>query len=275
MNIRSLFRGCFKFLSIKHLLLLTVVLCSSLAFSLDTKAQAVPPLECFDLDTFVNTELPDDSVTLFSSNPAAVNVLDNGSPGVLGGIRNITYGPMFNPSGFFARTALRIAQFPEGSLGNSNGVDGRSPYSILYNANGAGLNLDMSNTTSISLVLYDNDQPNTSLEFVITDSNNNSAQSIINNLPNRTQGDTRPADLDFIISEFNNIENVDLTDIQSIQMSSVVNNFGSDLLLLGTKICQPVTRDVPTLSQWGLIATALAIGLFGFMVMRRKQNDNI
>ncbi|MGB2693020.1 MAG: IPTL-CTERM sorting domain-containing protein [Thermodesulfobacteriota bacterium] len=31
------------------------------------------------------------------------------------------------------------------------------------------------------------------------------------------------------------------------------------------------TRDVPTLSEWGLIAMAGVLGVVGFMVMRRKR----
>ena len=33
----------------------------------------------------------------------------------------------------------------------------------------------------------------------------------------------------------------------------------------------PITSNVPTLSEWGLIAMAGILGLVGFMVMRRKR----
>jgi len=32
-----------------------------------------------------------------------------------------------------------------------------------------------------------------------------------------------------------------------------------------------VVRDIPTLSQWGLIAMASILGIVGFMVMRRRK----
>jgi len=32
----------------------------------------------------------------------------------------------------------------------------------------------------------------------------------------------------------------------------------------------PVVRPIPTLSEWGLIAMAAALGIVGFLVMRRK-----
>ena len=40
---------------------------------------------------------------------------------------------------------------------------------------------------------------------------------------------------------------------------------------IDTGRCQFEPRDVPTLSEWGLIAMAGVLGLVGFMVMRRKR----
>ncbi|MGB3729330.1 MAG: IPTL-CTERM sorting domain-containing protein, partial [Thermodesulfobacteriota bacterium] len=36
-------------------------------------------------------------------------------------------------------------------------------------------------------------------------------------------------------------------------------------------VCSGFARDVPTLSEWGLIAMAGVLGVVGFMVMRRKR----
>jgi len=39
-----------------------------------------------------------------------------------------------------------------------------------------------------------------------------------------------------------------------------------------TGLCQPLTSvDVPTLSQWGLIAMVGIMGIAGFVVIRRKK----
>lgn len=35
-------------------------------------------------------------------------------------------------------------------------------------------------------------------------------------------------------------------------------------------VCSGFTRDVPTLSEWGLIAMAGVLGVVGFIVMRRR-----
>ncbi|MGB2692659.1 MAG: IPTL-CTERM sorting domain-containing protein [Thermodesulfobacteriota bacterium] len=38
-----------------------------------------------------------------------------------------------------------------------------------------------------------------------------------------------------------------------------------------TGFCEPAVTDVPTLSEWGLVAMAGVLGLVGFMVIRRKK----
>jgi hypothetical protein len=35
--------------------------------------------------------------------------------------------------------------------------------------------------------------------------------------------------------------------------------------------CRPPVSNVPTLSEWGLIAMASILGIVGFMVIRRRQ----
>ena len=36
------------------------------------------------------------------------------------------------------------------------------------------------------------------------------------------------------------------------------------------ELCEPVTRNVPSLSQWGLVALAGALGVFALIAVRRK-----
>lgn len=269
MNTSTIFRERF---TIHNLLLVTVLICSSLAFNQASTAQVMPPIECVVLDDFRNTTLPGNTLSLVNTAPEAVNVLDDGSPGVLGGIRNITYGPLRGTPGFFADSTLAINVIPQNSLSNSNGPDSMTQFSILYNANGAGLNLDLSDTISISFVVALNDQPNTSATIIIADSNNNSAESTIENLPSSNGGGILPADIDFILSEFSGIDGVDLSDIQSIEFRSNPTLGGSDIGFLALEICTPLTRPaiVPTLSEWGLIAMAGVLGIVSLMVMRRR-----
>jgi len=35
--------------------------------------------------------------------------------------------------------------------------------------------------------------------------------------------------------------------------------------------CAPINNPIPTLSEWGLIAIAVVLGIVGFMVMRRRK----
>jgi len=38
-----------------------------------------------------------------------------------------------------------------------------------------------------------------------------------------------------------------------------------------TGLCEPLAKNVPTLSEWSLIAMAGFLGLVGFMIVRRKN----
>jgi len=40
---------------------------------------------------------------------------------------------------------------------------------------------------------------------------------------------------------------------------------------LNSLLPEPIASDIPTLSQWGLLAMASILGIVGFMVMRRKK----
>lgn len=54
-----------------------------------------------------------------------------------------------------------------------------------------------------------------------------------------------------------------------------ITNFGTffpdDTCNQTTNMCQGEVTDVPTISEWGLIAMAGILGIVGFMVIRRKQ----
>lgn len=243
-------------------------------FLITQVSHAQDGLVCTTLDDFVNTTIPNRVISLSTPDPAAVNVLDDGSPGVLGGVRNITYGPLTVNMGFFTVTRLSIRlpflEFPH-VLTSSNGVDGFSPFSIVYSANGEGLNLDFSNTEFISFMLEINDNPGDSATYVIMDSNGNSAEYTDPDLPNEFEGDTFPVLIKFMLSEFDGIDSVDLTDIQSIEFKSTPAGFGSDTAFGTLEFCGTPIRNIPTLSEWGLIAMAALLGIVGFMVMRRRK----
>ncbi len=263
MNISSIFRGCFISKGIKHLLLVTFVICFSVAFNLQAQAQ-IEPIECIFLDDFSNaTELSFPPVELDSDdNPGPINILDDGSPGVLGSFRNITFGPVMNSR---ARILIRGGEF---SFATGPGI---APISILYNANGAGLDADLSNTTAIQIQFMSNDVSGTSANMIITDAFNNTANLFISNLPNSNDDDEFPLSSDFPLSAFNGINSLDLSNIQSIGLEINPTRRGADFLISSIDLCRPLTRDVPTLSEWGLIVMAGILGIVSFMVMRRRQ----
>lgn len=245
------------------LFLLALALCIS-AFSIQEVHAQDEPLECSVLDDFNNTTELDPPVILTPEAPGPVNILDDGSPGVLGSFRNIVFGPR---AGVLNSTILI-----QGNLFSlSNDVSTVSPVSILYNANGSGLDADLSNVISLQLLFINNDLPDTTANLVITDSENNEANFFIPNLPNNQQDAEFPLEVIFPLAEFNGIQNLDLSNIESIELEIEPTGFNTDLTFGDFDICRPPTRDIPTLSEWGLIAMAGLLGIVGFMVMRRRK----
>ena len=51
--------------------------------------------------------------------------------------------------------------------------------------------------------------------------------------------------------------------VQNVVLGAVCNESAGQ--------CIVISRDIPTLSEWGLIAMAGVLGLIGFMVIRRKR----
>jgi hypothetical protein len=48
--------------------------------------------------------------------------------------------------------------------------------------------------------------------------------------------------------------------------------FSGSLCNFDTGQCVSVPRNIPTLSEWGLIATAGILGIAGFLVLRRRKH---
>lgn len=260
----------------KYLFLPLLVLCFSLSFNFPVQAQDNSIIECVILDDFVNTELPGNEIELDDINPGPVNVLDNGSPGVLGDIRDITLGPIAPP--LFPQSEVRLLIEPTvegvGILGVSNEIDTLTPLNLLYNAGGEGLNLDLAqriapNQAGLQFFLRSNDLPGTFLEIVLQDSSSNNAQTLVE-LPVIAK-DEDPILLDFPIAEFNGINSLDQTDIQSIDFRITPSIVETDYALNAIEICGPRAVNIPTLSEWGLIAMAGILGIVGFLVIRRRN----
>jgi hypothetical protein len=69
--------------------------------------------------------------------------------------------------------------------------------------------------------------------------------------------------------------NFDLTDFAGTTVrfrAAEVDNLGNFLFSIDNVTCAgEITAQVPTLSEWGLIAMASILRIVGFMVMRRRQ----
>lgn len=213
----------------------------------DVAAQNDTILDCTPLDTIQSTALPLGGLQLTSGNPTAVGFLDSDPGGVIGGFRNISFGPLVVGPGPSTDGIFLIGPAPVGLILSSLGPNAVAPFSIVYDADGAGLMLDLSGTTFISINVVENDQLNTALRFVLTDTNNNTAEVSTSSLPASLNGDTLPQDVSFPLASFTGIDTVDLSSIFSIEISVNPTISGADLALGVSEVCDevPVPDPVP------------------------------
>lgn len=227
---------------------------------------------CTTLDDFENSTMVGNSgVELTPGNPGPLEILDDGSPGVLGSIRDITFGPLVGGLG----ASIEVLNIPglEGfSLSNRPGS--RSSASILYNAEGEGLNINLSTTTFIRMTIESNDLPDTAGNITLSDSSNSSTFSMPN-LPNGEQGASFPVELEYPFNAFPQIQDLDLTNIQSIEVELIPTNTSSDTRISLIEFCglplPPDPKPIPTISEWGLIATAAVLGFMAVVFMRKRK----
>ncbi len=240
----------------------TLTGCCLLFISVAINAQDI---ECTVLDDFQNTTNLGLPAIITMGDPGPLNIIDDGSPGVLGSIRNVVLGPLV---GDVSTLVISADTF---SL--SNAANSVAPVSVLYDANGAGLNTGLTTTSIITYTLVNVDLPGVSASVEISDSANNTADLTIMDLPNIIDGDTFPLPLDFPLDQFNGIGGVSLSDIQSIELTIAPSQSSTDLAITDAEICRPPipVPEVPALSSWGLIALAAVLSLVGFMVFRRKR----
>lgn len=250
-----------KSYSVKYLSIFIFALCTTVLFSSNAMSQN---FDCSTLDNFQNSSEIGIPVTLTFMDPGPLNIVDNGSAGVLGTFRNVTFGPLNGD--------VSILIIDNGILNLSNAINSTAPVSILYSGNGSGLGLELSDSSSIEITLNNNDLPDTSASVILTDSENNSANSFIANLPNIIDGDELPTDIRLPLSEFSGIDNIDISDIQSIELILDPAETSADTILSNIDVCgPPIKRPIPTLSQWGLIAIAGVLGIIGLFAVKRKK----
>ncbi len=236
-------------------------------FSVAISAQEIA---CTALDNFENSEFADTPIVLTMNDPGPVNILDDGSPGVLGSIRDINFGPVTGS----ITNVVSFLSISGDRLTVSNTSQASAPVSVTYDASGSGLDISLLNAITMSLMLEVSDLEGSSANIIVTDSANNMANYLIPVLPSIVGGDDFPVAVDFPIAQFTGIESVDLSDIQSIEL--VIDTSaaeGSDVSISNVDICRAVFPSVavPALSGWSLIAMISLLGIAGFIVLGRKN----
>jgi len=71
------------------------------------------------------------------------------------------------------------------------------------------------------------------------------------------------------------LDEIECSDVDNVVITEIPNGRNFACNPAGTAQCvfinSPLPRNVPTLSQWGLIAMAGVLGIIGFLVMRRRK----
>lgn len=171
------------------------------------------------LDDFTNSTNP--SVLVNEANPLE-QAVDDGSPGTLGAFRNITLGP------YQGGSSTRVLSFVNTATGQytlNSDVGTFAPVRIEYSANGAGLGVDISDREEFVLVLSALDVITEATVTLVDSSANNASLTL--NLPELLSPTAQ--EFEFPFPSFTNIANVDLSNIDSVELSFVPTLFNADL----------------------------------------------
>ena len=220
------------------------------------------------LDDFTNSTNP--SVLVNQANPT-VQTVDDGSPGTLGAFRNITLGPYQGGSNNRVLSLVNLTT-EQYTLNSDVGAD--APVRIEYSADGAGLGLDISDRDDFDLTLIEVDNA-TETTLTLVDGNANSASLQVLLLPLMP---SVPAQVfEFPFQSFTNIQNVDLSNIDSIELSFVPTLDSTDLLVenfgfpCGAPTPSPPPPEVvPVLSPAGYLLLALGVLLLSGRIFRQQ-----
>lgn len=151
----------------------------------------------------------------------------------------------------------------------SNDVGVRSRANILYDANGAGLGLDLSSRELIKLSVISLDN-GISLTYILTDENANQAS-----LTQAVPGISDPIEVQFLFDDFAGIQSVDLSAIESVefivQSDATAADVSIQAISFGCEGTLPELIAVPTMNRFGYVAMVMLLLLMGLFWVRHAQ----
>ncbi len=184
---------------------------------------------------------------------------ETGISGVVGGSRKtILYGSDTIPN---IANESKVIVSPYNAFSVSNGIKSYNTLDLVYDANGAGLNLDASSGTKFWANIYFDhlgNQKASKLSLTIVDGNANTS-TVTKSWLNYTIPNPNPQDYVFLFSDFTGI---DFSNIYSITLS-YGSDYGNDYEIYG--IYSDIVPEPSSIA-------ALLGGLGGLVALKRRKS---
>jgi hypothetical protein len=225
---------------------------------------------CFTVDDFSIID-SDPAVHVFTiqNSSSIIGVSsDQNIPNVMGGWRHMFISEVIG----FGKTSINILDSTilpgtNGLAAISQNALGATSERFQYNANGAGLNTNMSAINSFNIDFFSNDSgnfPNVyDLTVTLTDGNGDSALLTIPQLTDRN-----PHVVEFNIDNFININTIDLTDIDDISIDFAQAE-AADMGINSFEICGLAAAVPVPLSPWILLLLTLVLFASANLTLRK------
>jgi hypothetical protein len=197
-----------------------------------------------------------------TTSAAAVVTVGPNTAAVANAIGGFRTGLLQKTSGGAGAPATLSILTGTGQASFSLGGTAAGTFSLLYNANGAGLNADLSGFSS--LVLPVNLDPaaraggGTTIQVIFTDETNASA----------TASQVFAGALEDQIGIFSAFPGVDFSQIKSIEIRAIIPEDG-DVRLTGSIVVNPEQNEVPEPATMLLLGVGIA-GVVGYRARRKK-----
>ena len=247
----------------KHFIYLSILL---FLWLLVSAGNANAQLSCGDIpiDDFSESLLVAPIVT--TTNEPLIEFVDDGGDGVIGRFRSITHEALEGPG----LSALLF--IGAGELNIANAADVISRNSLLYDANGSGLNLNLAGRELVRVTVLTLDN-GINITFVLTDENSNQATQT-QSIPGGVSSATGPLDVEFLFDDFTGIQGIDLSAIESVELVLQSDTISADVRIGETGFgCRgtPESVAVPTMGAQAYAVMALMLLLLGIFALRRAN----
>lgn len=225
----------------------TVATVGTSEFSPVISLTVTPPIGCSVLDNFDSTSV--ETINLTTAVPGPITQTWNANiDALIGGSRTLTFGPAQRGTATNGYGVLEIA----------NNSSTAAPMKLCYNANGAGLNVNLSQIENILFNVWEDEHHNPNaatranipMTITLSDGFNSASltQDMVNLVYQQLGVTVGWANIRFPLANFSNINNLNRTNVQSVCIEVAGKN-GHDysfqkVMLEDTATCKSVSGKV-------------------------------